>query len=104
MMKYENCLFVKQRFNRREQQQSRHAVLPGLSFFDKALIKRTGKNISHGITSMIEYIIIKGNCKFQSLNMGLNRNAKHKRQQGVIMSAYEASVILLPYLYFLTNP
>lgn len=41
---------------------------------------------------MIEYIIIKGNCKFQSLNMDLKRNAEHKKQWGVVMLTSEASM------------
>lgn len=40
-----------------------------------------------------KYIIIKGNCKLKSLNMGLERKAKHRRQQGVIILVFEASRI-----------
>lgn len=39
---------------------------------------------------MIEYVIIKRNCKFQSLNMDLKRNAERRKQQGVIMLTSEA--------------
>lgn len=81
---YENCLLCSRNATGKEQRQSPSASPPIYPlFFDKALIRERGK-ITHGIKNMIEYVIIKGKWKFQSLNMDLQRSAKHRRRQGVI--------------------
>lgn len=75
--------------------------LPADSFSDKALIKGRGK-ISRGIKNMIEFIIIKGNTFLANFfTYGPKTNAKHRGRQGVIIPAFEDSMIppspVVPY-------
>lgn len=85
-MKIAFCVAAR-RWEEEELQRSLIAALPIYTLcqakaFPTRLWLRQVQNILHGIKNMAEYIIMKGNCTFSSLNMGLKRNADAESSRG----------------------